>query len=144
MGKKPSWIYQQSGVIPYRVSDSGKIEILLITSVRRGRWIVPKGVVERHLSAPESARKEAWEEAGVTGPVSKHAVGTFEVEKWGGTCTVSLYLLRVKDVSDKWPESDVRRRKWVTVREAASMVEDDALGELIRDAEPLITRMNTD
>ncbi len=143
MGKKPSWIYQQSGVIPYRLVG-GRVEILLITSVRRGRWIIPKGVVERHLSAPESASKEAWEEAGVSGEVSRKAVGAFEVEKWGGICTVTVYLLLVEEVADEWPESEVRKRKWMSFKEAAETVEDEALGEIIRVARALITQMNTD
>jgi len=33
---------QQSGVITYR-KKQGKLEILLITSRNKGRWIVPKG-----------------------------------------------------------------------------------------------------
>ena len=40
-------------------------EVLLVTSRRRGRWIVPKGWPMEGKSFPETALEEAWEEAGV-------------------------------------------------------------------------------
>ncbi len=133
MAPKPMWLYRQSGVIPWRRDKDG-IEILLITSIRRGRWIVPKGVVERHLSPGESARKEAWEEAGVTGTLSREVVGTYEYEKWGGTCTVSMYLLKVESEEEDWPERKERKRKWVSLEKAIKLVEDENLGDVIRAA----------
>jgi 8-oxo-dGTP pyrophosphatase MutT (NUDIX family) len=139
MAKTPAWLYKQSGVIPYRVDD-GKIEVLLITSVRRGRWIIPKGVVERHLSPAESARKEAWEEAGVTGEISRSVVGTYQYRKWGGKCTVTVYLLKVEKTSDDWPESRMRKRRWMSIGQAAKVVADSDIGDLIREAVALITQ----
>jgi 8-oxo-dGTP pyrophosphatase MutT (NUDIX family) len=68
-------LYQQSGVIPYRRVQN-QLEILLITSIRRGRWIIPKGLVEPHLSPAESACQEAWEEAGVVGQVDSKPLGS--------------------------------------------------------------------
>jgi len=130
-------------VIPYRLDD-GKIEILLITSVRRGRWIIPKGVVERHLSPAESARKEAWEEAGITGEVSRSPVGTYEYKKWGGKCTVTVYLLEVEKVSDDWPESKMRRRRWMSIGKAAEVVADADVGELIKGAKALISQKKSE
>jgi 8-oxo-dGTP pyrophosphatase MutT (NUDIX family) len=91
-------------------------------------------VVERHLSPAESARKEAWEEAGVIGEVSRTPVGTYEYEKWGGNCTVTVYLLEVEKVSDDWPESKMRRRRWMSIGEAAKVVADSDIGDLIREA----------
>ena len=40
-------------------------EVLLVTSRRRGRWIVPKGWPMEGKSFPETALEEAWEEGGV-------------------------------------------------------------------------------
>ena len=51
-------------MIPYRIKGKKKVEVLLITSVKRKRWIIPKGYVEFNLSPFESAKKEAFEEAG--------------------------------------------------------------------------------
>ena len=130
MAKKPTWLYRQSGVIPYRMAD-GKPEVLLVTSVRRGRWVIPKGVIERHLTAAESACKEAWEEAGVRGHVVGRSIGSYEYSKWGGTCSVAVFLMEVETEEDDWPERKERRRKWHSPKKAAKKVEEPELQELI-------------
>ena len=67
MAKPEQW-YRQSAVIPYRLTqqiETGppSVEVLLITSRKRKRWVIPKGIVEPKLSPLESALKEAYEEA---------------------------------------------------------------------------------
>ena len=137
MGKKPSWFYRQSAVIPYRIVE-GKIEILLITSVNRGRWVIPKGIVEPGMSAAESARKEAFEEAGIRGKISSKAVGEYSHKKWGDECKVKVYLMKTQKVMDRWPEKTVRRRQWMKVSAAAKAVTDPKLRKLILKAPDLI------
>ncbi len=129
--QKPASFYNQSGVIAFRKKASG-LKILLVTTPRHKRWIVPKGIVEPGLSPRRSAEKEALEEAGVRGRVSKKPVGAYRYQKWGGTCTVQVFLLEVKEVLDRWPEASLRKRRWVTVEEAARLVEPAALKALIR------------
>lgn len=131
MKARPQWLYEQSGVIPYRVVDYG-IEVLLITSRRSGSWIIPKGVIEPELSALDSACKEAWEEAGVRGGTAPDPLGSYQYAKWGGTCTVTVYLLRVDSVANDWPECQVRRREWMPLEKAAAAVENPGLCELIK------------
>ena len=58
--------FTQSAILPYQ-KKNGKLEILLITSIRKKKWIIPKGFIEFNLSPFESAKKEAFEEAGVIG-----------------------------------------------------------------------------
>jgi phosphohistidine phosphatase len=69
VAKVPDWIYRQSAVIAYRRRPRG-VEVLLITSRKGTRWVLPKGVVEPGLSPATSAAKEALEEAGVRGTVN--------------------------------------------------------------------------
>ena len=90
MERKPKWFYDQSGVIPYRV-ENGQIQLMVITSRGRKRWIIPKGVIEKDLSPAESAVKEAFEEAGIRGRVSEIPLGEYQYQKWGGTCTVQVF-----------------------------------------------------
>ena len=137
MGNKPSWFYRQSAVIPYRIVE-GRIEILLITSINRGRWIIPKGIVEPGLSAAESAGKEAFEEAGVRGKVSSKAIGEYSNTRWGGECRVKVYLMKAQKVMDRWPEKSVRRRQWMKVSAAAKAVTDPKLRKLILKVPDLI------
>src|SRR5262245_62061087 len=123
-------IYRQSGVIPYRVSQD-QVELLLITSMRRGCWIIPKGVIEPQLTPAASACQEAWEEAGVVGLVDDVPLGSYQYRKWGGTCTVQVFLLHVQTLHERWPEQFHRRRQWMTVSAAAEAVEEPGLRELI-------------
>lgn len=130
---KPPRSCRHSGVIPYRVVDQG-IEVLLITSRGSGSWIVPKGVIEPELTAVDSACKEACEEAGVHGVPAPNPLGSYPHAKLDGTCEVTVYLLRVDSLADKWPECHVRRREWMPLEKAAAMVENPGLRELIQRA----------
>ena len=46
-----------------------EIDILLVTSRRKSRWIIPGGVIEPNVSARKSAAMEALDEAGIRGDV---------------------------------------------------------------------------
>ena len=75
-------IYRQSGVIPYRLG-SGDVEVLLITSLQKKRWIIPKGIIEYGYSHQESAENEAYEEAGIEGQIDPSPIGEYRLQKWG-------------------------------------------------------------
>ncbi|HEX8649583.1 MAG TPA: NUDIX hydrolase [Pyrinomonadaceae bacterium] len=130
MKTAPPWFYNQSAVIPYRIIHA-ETEILLITSRRGKRWIIPKGVIDPGTSAGESAAKEAYEEAGIRGRLSDAPVGEYRYEKWGGICTVKVFLLEVQSVLDTWPEVSTRQRQWLTVTDAARLVKEPELQSLI-------------
>ncbi len=133
--RKPDSWYRQSGVIAVRVRD-GAPQVLLVTSAGGKRWVIPKGIVEEDHSAASSAAKEAWEEAGVTGRVSRRMIGRYRYEKWNGVCSVLVYRLDVDEVHREWPEAHVRRRKWLSPTAAAKRVGDSVLACLILDAFP--------
>ena len=95
-------MYRQSAVIPYRFNGQGKLRLLLITSRKRKRWIIPKGVIEPDLSSRKSAAKEALEEAGILGSVSDDMLGTYEYAKWGGVCHVEVFGMRVERILEEW------------------------------------------
>lgn len=131
--KPDSW-YEQSGVVPYRLRSgqrSGQLEVLLITSVKKGNWIVPKGIVEEGFSPAESAMKEALEEAGVVGHIVGEALGSYEQNKWGGTCRVELFAMHVDKELENWPEANVRKRQWVTIDGALEAVANRKLASVI-------------
>ncbi|MFC1600720.1 NUDIX hydrolase [Candidatus Sumerlaeota bacterium] len=134
-------VYKQSGVIAYRGrpgDDTGQLEVLLITSRSRKRWVIPKGLVEFHLSPRQSAIEEAYEEAGIEGEVSPEAVGRFSYEKWAGLCQVEVFVMRVDNMLDDWPEAYFRTRRWFSVEEAAGKVREAELAELIRSLPRLL------
>jgi phosphohistidine phosphatase len=130
VGQVPYYFYEQSAVIPYRCNE-GTLEVLMITSRKKKRWVMPKGVIEPELCARTSATKEALEEAGIEGSVSDAPVGTYRYKKWGGICRVHVYVMRVKKVLEKWEESH-RDREWVSLQEAVERTEEEDLRNLIR------------
>ncbi len=124
----------QSAVLAYRQRAHGP-EVLLVTSRDSGRWVLPKGMVESGMSAPESAAKEAFEEAGAVGFVSRRRVGSYRYAKPPGevprTCVVEVYPMRVTALRPDWPERSRRRRAWVTLERAVECVRERDLKALI-------------
>lgn len=134
-------IYPQSGVIPYRYRE-GNLEVLLITSRKSRRWIIPKGLIEPDLTSPDSAAKEAWEEAGVIGKLLPGAMGNYEYRKWGGICQVEVFGLQVTQVLADWQESRERKRQWFSVKEAIKRLEPEKLKNMLKKLPERLNKAN--
>ena len=113
---------QQASAIPFRVGDSG-LEVLLVTSIRSGKWILPKGNVDRGSTPAQTAETEAQEEAGVAGSVCSTPMATYDYEKGSTHLWVQVFPLRVERMLEEWPESKLRRRRWVSLDEAKRLVD---------------------
>lgn len=113
-------------------------EVLLVTSRGTGRWVLPKGWPMRGRSAAQAALQEAWEEAGVRhGHVSDRPIGRYTAEKGlasGLPVPVELlvFAVEVVELRDDFPEADQRRRVWVGPEDAADMVIEPGLRDLLR------------
>ena len=129
--------FNQSGVIPYR-RKNGELQVLLITSIKRKRWILPKGYIEFNLSPFESAKKEAYEEAGVIGANETVEIGSFKMHRAIGVCNIIIYSMEVLEVLDDYPEKDLRKRKWFSVKDAASNIGIPEVAEIISHLEEKI------
>jgi phosphohistidine phosphatase len=128
---RPAYYYNQSSVIPYRVRD-GKAEILVIASSKKHHLVVPKGIKDPGLSPQASAAREALEEAGIEGEVAETALGSYSCEKWGATCTVVVYPMKVTRLiaEEKWQENH-RGRQWVSPEKAIRELKQKELGPLV-------------
>ncbi len=109
--------FEQAGAIPYRVAGK-RIEICLITSTRTGRWGIPKGMIDPGDTARDTAVKETVEEAGVRGELVGEAVGSYRYKKFDTELTVEVFLLRAREVAERWLEHRYRQRCWVSCDEA--------------------------
>ena len=115
--------------------DSGRV--LLVTSRGTGRWIIPKGWPMDGRSAGGAALQEAWEEAGVRGPVDETPFGRYAYDKkltrgLSAPVEVQVHLIRVADLAKNFPERKQRQRRWFTPPEAAELVSEPGLAKLIR------------
>ena len=130
--KKP---VELAGVIPFRKGEDGW-EFLVITS-RKGHWIFPKGVIAKHESPAEAARKECAEEAGVRGSIIGAPVGSYPDRRRKRPCSVQMFLLQYEGETD-WKEEDFRRRLWCGFSEASRRLRKDPVRELLGKAFDLL------
>jgi 8-oxo-dGTP pyrophosphatase MutT (NUDIX family) len=128
MAKGPETISYQSGVLPI----AGDM-VVLITGRRSGRWIIPKGYVEKGMSPAESAAKEAWEEAGVVGRVLPQEIGTYCYSRLSGKFSVTVFPLEVETLLENWKEMHVRQRRLVTPAEALELISHEGLKSLLAE-----------
>jgi len=94
-------------------------KVLVITSRKRPNyWVLPKGGWESTDVALEAAAlREAWEEAGVRGTITRF-VTTIPT----AASTYHFYELDVASLDADWLESRERRREWVDFAEAMQRV----------------------
>jgi 8-oxo-dGTP pyrophosphatase MutT (NUDIX family) len=121
---------RQCAALPFK-EEGGETLVMLITSRETGRWILPKGWAEKHLTEPELAAKEALEEAGVLGQISLSPISCYRYTKRMPVanleCVVNVYPLRVTQLLDDWKEVAQRHRQWFTLPQAALHVDDSEL-----------------
>ncbi len=125
----------QVAALPWRKRDAA-IEVMLITSRDTGRWVLPKGWPEAREPLCAAAAREAAEEAGLTGRISPLEIGRYFYAKALASgeevpCEVPVFPLLVDSVAERWKEKRWRVRKWVPVTEAAAMVAEPDLGQII-------------
>lgn len=127
--------HSQGAALPWRYGPGG-VEVLLVTSRGTGRWVLPKGWPEKNETLSETAKREAYEEAGVRGTISEDELGRYLYRKTMDSgvllrCEVAVFPLKVEQEARKWPERKKRIRRWVRKEEAAMMIDEADLAELI-------------
>jgi 8-oxo-dGTP pyrophosphatase MutT (NUDIX family) len=133
--KKPGQ-KKQYAALAWRYAG-GNREVLLISSRDTGRWVIPKGWPIKGLSPAQTAAREAYEEAGLGGQVSKKPIGNFEYPKRlnNGSvlpCKVEVFAFEQMVQHPSWPEQGQRQLQWFSVPEAANAVQEPELKEIIR------------
>jgi 8-oxo-dGTP pyrophosphatase MutT (NUDIX family) len=113
-------------------NEAGELEVLLITTKQRKRWIVPKGRRIRGLKPAKCAAREAFEEAGVLGAIGKKPIGAFRfVETVDNSlsmlCRVRVYPMKVKRQMRSWPDAQHCLQRWFELAAALTAVNDAGL-----------------
>ena len=116
----------QSAAIPYRYGDTGEVEILLVTSRKKRRWILPKGNVRHGMVPHSSAAKEAFEEGGVIGRPDVDPIASYQIRQKNLASAphvrVAVYALAVTTEASVWPEMRERDRQWTSVSDAMTLI----------------------
>ncbi|MBV8439813.1 MAG: NUDIX hydrolase [Hyphomicrobiales bacterium] len=127
----------QYAALPYRLTLLAGLEVLLVTTRRSKRWIIPKGWPIKGLAPSRSAAREAFEEAGVRGKIGTKSVGVFTYDKLLDqhalpvNCEVKVFPLLVKRQSEVWPEMEQRLFQWFEPSEAVSLIREPQLKKLV-------------
>jgi len=125
----------QVAALPVRREPDGSLLVLLVTTLQTHRWIIPKGWPLPGRQDCAAAAEEAREEAGVLGEVGVTSIGTFMYEKRRPSGLVSVqvavYLLEVREELETWPECERRQRAWFTLPDAAALVQEPGLREIL-------------
>jgi 8-oxo-dGTP pyrophosphatase MutT (NUDIX family) len=111
------------------------LQVLLVTSLRTRRWILPKGWPMSGESSARSAAIEALEEAGVAGDIGEAPIGRYhytkEKKNRGIACGVDVYPLHVRHQLLTWPERGRRETVWLPIAEAALRVGEPELRQIL-------------
>lgn len=131
---------RQVAAIPFRIAETGEMEVMLVTSRETKRFIVPKGWPMKGKSGRKTATIEAMEEAGVAGKTLKAPAGSYSYWKRLPAgfvkVDVTVYLLEVSEQLPKWKETASRQRAWLSPREAALLIDEPDLASLVHALEP--------
>ncbi|CAG8954030.1 hypothetical protein HYALB_00000262 [Hymenoscyphus albidus] len=110
-----------AGVVPLNASKS---HVLLIQSTRRSGWVLPKGGWESDETCEEAAKREAWEEAGIScetvndlGKIPETRTPK-QMSKDAPKALYQFYEVKVTVEHADWPEKHKRDRSWATYTEA--------------------------
>ena len=127
----------QYAALPFRRRNGFGTEVMLITSNRTRRWIIPKGWPMGRTAPHKAAAREALEEAGVVGRVGSSPIGSYSYEKRlkkGQTvrCDVVVFPLEVKRQQRTWLEKGKREIQWLSLTQAADTVQETLLSDIIR------------
>ncbi len=117
------------------------MRILLVTSRENRRWVIPKGNPVPDVSAHIAAAMEAEEEAGVRGLICPVPLGSYRYRKRrrnGASLMidVDVFPLAVSSELVAWKEQSQRERRWCSLAEAADLVDEPDLSDLIRSFGP--------
>ncbi|MET0293727.1 MAG: NUDIX hydrolase [Phenylobacterium sp.] len=129
---------QQYAALPWRRGPDGAMQVMLITSRETQRWVIPKGWPIQGMTPGGSAAQEAFEEAGIRGEVWNEPVGGYDYEKRLKSgrlqpVEVDVFPLLVREQLEVWPESGQRERRWFPLAEAATLVAEPRLAQVIRE-----------
>lgn len=134
LGRRPPEL--QVAAICSRKGRDGP-EVLLLTSLDTGRWVIPKGWPMKGRSLAGAAQREAWEEAGATGPVDPAPIGSYRYAKRRGgglesPVEVAVFHVTVRRMERGYPEEGKRELRWASPAEAAAMVDEPELSAIFR------------
>ncbi len=124
----------QYGVIPYTKKNKKDNcpKLILITSRTNGYWIFPKGNPIKKKDNFQTAKQEAFEEAGIKGTINQEL--SYKISfKHGETDHITiLFPMEVDEVLEEWPEKHERERKLVSFEKAMDLINLESIQDALK------------
>src|SRR5687768_17782366 len=125
--KKP--VLKAGGIVVRH--EDGQPRVLVVTTKKEKRWILPKGKIARGEKPSTAALRESREEGCVTGRLAGHA-GSVTYTSDGRRTRVEYYLIRYTRDCSKGGED--RDRRWCTVRAAIRLLSHANTRRVVRES----------
>lgn len=133
----PQDMLKQVAALPYRRTEKGGVEILVLTSRETHRFVIPKGWPMKGKSPSRAAAVEAKQEAGVLGKIASKPAGSYRYFKRladsFALVEVTVFPLLVEKTRKSWREQSERVQRWLRPEDAARLIDEGDLAELIRE-----------
>lgn len=123
-----------AGGVVFRLTAAGPRYLLVEASGARGRWVFPKGRVEKGETAGAAARREVAEEAGVRAhPIRRlRRVGR---KKAGERISIAYFLMAC---TGRTTPLEKRRIRWFAFDEALEALRLEKSRRVLRSADRLV------
>jgi hypothetical protein len=136
---------KQVAALPVVRTEDGSLRVLVMTSRETRRFIVPKGWPIKGLKDHRAAEIEARDEAGLIGRAHSKPIGSYLAWKRinDGVLLVRMkvFLFEVESELDDWKERGQREMAWMRVEEAAHVVDEPGLAQIILDLPHRVHRL---
>lgn len=110
--------YTKAGTIPIRVKGR-QVEVCFVTSrSRHARFVLPKGTISKSEKSRGTALRETYEEAGLEGRILspiKNGKKKKSLKIKTSVYRAKFFILLVDTIHLRWPEKNIRKRKWMNV-----------------------------
>ena len=131
---------RQVGALCFQIIPNENPKVLLITSRRSQRWIIPKGWPIKGLKSYKVAEQEAFEEAGASGTAFDFCLGSYSYIKKldQGLLKYNIYVypLKVENLISDYDEAHERSRKWVNISNATELLSEPELKDILKNFKP--------
>jgi 8-oxo-dGTP pyrophosphatase MutT (NUDIX family) len=146
MGQVQTLTQISAGGVAFR-QQSESIEVVLISVGERGRWQLPKGLVDDGEEIEATALREVREEAGILTDI----IGPIEtIEYWYYSTArgervrfhkfVHFYLLSYQSGDVRDHDHEVNEARWVEIERAIKMLAFDGERKIVERAKGMLQR----
>jgi 8-oxo-dGTP diphosphatase len=127
-------VVRAAGGVPWRRSDDGSVEVLVIHRGRYDDWTFPKGKLDPGETWEQAAVREVWEETGFVVVLGPELDPVEYRDRFGRPKVVRYWLMAVAADSGFAPGEEVAERRWVELSRAGSLLTYPRDGEVARGA----------